>query len=98
MVNSGAPLQLVTTFNEWGEGSQFEGATQYQSASGFGAYADVLHRVLGGPVPTPTPTPTATPLPTPTPAPGPTFSFVITIGGFTCTINVVNGVVSGSCH
>jgi hypothetical protein len=43
MVNSGAPFQLVTTFNEWGEGSAVEGATEWPSASGYGPYLDALH-------------------------------------------------------
>jgi hypothetical protein len=44
MVASGAPFQLVTTFNEWGEGTSVESATEWASASGYGAYLDVLHR------------------------------------------------------
>ena len=43
MVASGAPWQLVTTFNEWGEGTSVESATEWQSSSGFGAYLDALH-------------------------------------------------------
>ncbi len=43
MVASGAPFQLVTTFNEWGEGTSVESATEWASASGYGAYLDVLH-------------------------------------------------------
>jgi hypothetical protein len=45
MVASKAPWQLVSTFNEWGEGTSIENAVEWQSASGFGAYLDVLHRV-----------------------------------------------------
>jgi hypothetical protein len=37
------PWQLVTTFNEWGEGTAVEGATEWQSSSGYGAYLDALH-------------------------------------------------------
>jgi len=44
MVASGKPWQLVTTFNEWGEGTAVEGAAEWKSASGFGAYLDALHR------------------------------------------------------
>ena len=45
MVTSNAPWQLVTTFNEWGEGTAIEDASQWQTASGFGMYLDVLHHV-----------------------------------------------------
>jgi len=44
MVASGAPWQLVTTFNEWGEGTAVESAVEWESSSGYGAYLDVLHR------------------------------------------------------
>ena len=44
MVASGAPWQLVTTFNEWGEGTAVESAVEWESASGYGAYLDALHR------------------------------------------------------
>jgi glycosyl hydrolase family 99 len=43
MIASGAPFQLVTTFNEWGEGTSVESATEWASASGYGAYLDLLH-------------------------------------------------------
>ena len=43
MVASHEPLQLVLTFNEWGEGTAVEDATAWQSASGYGQYLDVLH-------------------------------------------------------
>jgi hypothetical protein len=43
MVASGAPWQLVTTFNEWGEGTGVESSKQYPSSSGYGYYLDVLH-------------------------------------------------------
>ena len=33
----------MTTFNEWGEGTAVESATEWQTASGQGAYLDVLH-------------------------------------------------------
>ena len=45
MVASRAPWQLVTTFNEWGEGTAVESATEWQTASGQGAYLDVLHAI-----------------------------------------------------
>ena len=40
---SAEPWQLVTTFNEWGEGTAVEPAREWQSASGYGAYLDALH-------------------------------------------------------
>jgi hypothetical protein len=43
MVASGEPWQLVTTFNEWGEGTAVESAAQWASASGYGTYLDALH-------------------------------------------------------
>jgi PKD domain-containing protein/calcineurin-like phosphoesterase family protein len=33
----------ATTFNEWGEGTAVEGATEWSSSSGFGSYLDALH-------------------------------------------------------
>jgi hypothetical protein len=71
MVASGVPWQLVTTFNEWGEGTAVEPAAEWASADGQGRYLDALH-ANGDPFPadglpgttTPTgPTPTATPSP-----------------------------------
>jgi acid phosphatase len=43
MKASGAQWQLVTTFNEWGEGTAVESATEWASASGYGSYLDALH-------------------------------------------------------
>lgn len=43
MVASKERWQLVTTFNEWGEGTAVESATEWATASGFGAYLDALH-------------------------------------------------------
>jgi hypothetical protein len=43
MVRSRAPFQLVTTFNEWGEGTSVESAEEWKSASGYGTYLDILH-------------------------------------------------------
>ncbi|MDQ3871061.1 MAG: hypothetical protein M3301_05530, partial [Chloroflexota bacterium] len=63
MVASGAPLQLVNTFNEWGEGTSVENAQEWSSASGYGAYLDALHTDgAGGPssVPADTTPPTGT--------------------------------------
>lgn len=51
---STASLKLVTTFNEWGEGSSVESATQWSSASGHGTYLDTLHNsTTCGPVDNP---------------------------------------------
>ncbi len=70
MTGSGARFQLITTFNEWGEGTAVESATEWASASGYGTYLDILHgsSASGSPTSsTPTPTPTSTtPSPTPT--------------------------------
>lgn len=43
MVASGAQFQLITTFNEWGEGTAVEAALEWKSQSGFGTFLDVLH-------------------------------------------------------
>lgn len=43
MVASGEPFQLVTSFNEWGEGTSVESANEWASASGNGSYLDILH-------------------------------------------------------
>ncbi|KAL3944499.1 MAG: hypothetical protein SGBAC_001420 [Bacillariaceae sp.] len=44
MVNSNAPWQLVTTFNEAGEGTIIEPSSgNWPSASGYGIYLDCLH-------------------------------------------------------
>ena len=43
MIASGAPFQLVTTFNEWGEGTAVESAQEWATPSGYGAYLDALH-------------------------------------------------------
>jgi hypothetical protein len=40
---SAAPWQIVTTFNEWGEGTATESAQEWSSASGYGTYLDALH-------------------------------------------------------
>lgn len=45
MVDSNEPWQLITTFNEWGEGTAVESADEWSSSSGFGRYVDVLHDV-----------------------------------------------------
>jgi hypothetical protein len=47
MATSPAMWKLVTTFNEWGEGTAIEPATEWASPSGYGVYLDILHGVLG---------------------------------------------------
>jgi hypothetical protein len=47
MKASDKQFELVTTWNEWIEGTAIESATQWASASGYGAYVDVLHKDLG---------------------------------------------------
>jgi hypothetical protein len=46
MAASGEPLQLVTTFNEWGEGTAVEPAAAWRTNSGEGTYLDTLHAYL----------------------------------------------------
>jgi hypothetical protein len=53
MVASGEKWQLVTTFNEWGEGTIVESAAQWASASGYGQYLDALHNNGGAVTPPP---------------------------------------------
>jgi len=43
MIASGARFQLITTFNEWGEGTAVESAAEWVSPSGYGLYLDALH-------------------------------------------------------
>jgi hypothetical protein len=43
MIASKANFQLITTFNEWGEGTAVESARSWESPSGFGPYLDALH-------------------------------------------------------
>jgi hypothetical protein len=59
MVASGEPWQLITTWNEWGEGTAVEDAIQWQTADNYGQYVDILHNA-GPSSATPSPaTPTA---------------------------------------
>jgi hypothetical protein len=46
VATSGAPFQLVVTYNEWGEGTAVESATDWSSPDGHGAYIDILHQVF----------------------------------------------------
>ena len=43
MIASNADFQVITTFNEWGEGTAVESASEWASPSGFGEYLDALH-------------------------------------------------------
>ncbi len=43
MVGSGTNFQLITTYNEWGEGTAVESAQQWASPTGYGLYLDALH-------------------------------------------------------
>jgi glycosyl hydrolase family 99 len=67
MVASGAPWQLITTFNEWGEGTAVEDAAQWQSRSRYGVYLDELNSNGDG-IPSPAPT-QSSPVPQPTRSP-----------------------------
>ena len=46
MIASKSQFQLITTFNEWGEGTAVEPATEWSSSSGYGTYIDALHTAL----------------------------------------------------
>ncbi len=48
MLGSGARFQLITTFNEWIEGTSVESAEEWASDSGFGTYLDAMHDVILG--------------------------------------------------
>jgi hypothetical protein len=43
MVASKADFQLISTYNEWGEGTAIEAAREWSSSSTFGSYLDALH-------------------------------------------------------
>ena len=45
MVASAEPWQLITTWNEWGEGTAVEDAVQWESADPYGQYVDILHAI-----------------------------------------------------
>lgn len=47
MKSSGAPWQLVTTFNEWGEGTPVEPGLEWTTPSDYGWPLDTLHRHYG---------------------------------------------------
>jgi hypothetical protein len=67
MASSGAQFQLITTFNEWGEGTAVESADEWSSPSGYGTYLDILHGLPASTSPSPTVTSTSSsPPPSPT--------------------------------
>lgn len=43
MASSDTDWHLITTFNEWGEGTSVEPAAEWASTSGYGWYLDALH-------------------------------------------------------
>jgi hypothetical protein len=47
MIRSRTRWQLVTTFNEWGEGTAVESGGEWATPSGEGAYLDALHAAHG---------------------------------------------------
>lgn len=44
MVGSEVDWQLITSYNEWGEGTSVESALEWQTESGYGMYLDVLNK------------------------------------------------------
>jgi hypothetical protein len=46
MVERNDQWQLITTFNEWGEGTSVESGPAWESNSGYGFYMDVLHNIF----------------------------------------------------
>ncbi len=64
--------KLLTSFNQWSDGSAAEAGTSWQSPSGYGDYLDVLRQVNRGggcDGSTPAPGPTASQDPSPDPSP-----------------------------
>ena len=45
MVQSNEDWQLITSFNEWGEGTSVEAAMEWASSSKYGFYLDALHDI-----------------------------------------------------
>lgn len=82
---STAPWKLVQTFNEWGEGTSVEPASEWGTT-----YLDIL---AGG---TPQPTPTPTPDPSPTQPPPTGDPILMAAGDISC--DPASGVSSGSCR
>lgn len=48
VARSGEPFQLIISYNEWGEGTACESASEWASATGHGRCMDILHEVFGG--------------------------------------------------
>src|SRR6476469_2842141 len=59
-VSSGAQWQLLTTFNEWGEGTAVESATAWASPSNNGSYLDAMRAAYGATASTPPAPPSTT--------------------------------------
>lgn len=59
MLASKSNFQLISTFNEWGEGSSVESAKEWESPSGYGLYLDALHNDGQSQSVNPSPTPGA---------------------------------------
>jgi hypothetical protein len=79
MVDSGAFWQLITSWNEWGEGTGIEPTTQFGTT-----YLDILNQsgIAAAASGTPTQTPaSATTVPPPPPPPAATFTVAGDIGG-----------------
>jgi hypothetical protein len=105
MAASSAQFHLVTTFNEWGEGTAVESSTSWPSSSGYGQYLDVLHRVGAAAAPGTTATPgTTAPQSTPaaTTASGAADPVIAAVGDIACDPSDANfkaGAGSrSSCH
>lgn len=56
-VGSGAHWQLITSFNEWGEGTAVEPANEWSSSSGLGSYLTAMKAAYGTAAPAGTTTP-----------------------------------------
>ena len=84
MIASNEPWQLVTTFNEWGEGTSVEPAVEWQTSSG-GTYLDALKSAAAGaPSAPPPPVPATTPPPVTTPPAKGTDPVVAAAGDIAC--------------
>jgi acid phosphatase type 7 len=91
MAAASVQFQLVTTFNEWGEGTAVESAGEWTSPSGYGTYLDALHAATA-----------AAPAPAPAPAPSSGDPVLAAAGDIACDPSDANfngGTGSGSsCH
>ena len=101
MVASNEPLQLITTFNEWGEGTAVESGPDWASVSGYGSYLDVMHNEIPPPTTPVDPggstgaggTPATTPTTPTTPS---TASAPVTISGVATAGTYVQAGTSGA--